>query len=86
VQSLGVGLEHRAIGAAEAERVQVVDGFRARPVEQEPAAVPGVPAAPLGRLHHHDVTPRVVRGARRGRPVAGYHDVSVHAGCTFIID
>jgi hypothetical protein len=78
VQAGRVGLEHPAVGAAEAERVEVLHGRVAWHVEQEPAAVAGVSAAPFGRFQDQDAAPGVVGGDGRGGPgraVPGDHHV-----------
>jgi len=83
VQALGVGGQDGAWGAAEAERVEVVDGDLGREVAQETAAVQGVPATVVDGLEHQDPGARIVsrdRGSGPGRAEADHDDVVAGLG------
>ncbi len=68
MQAHGKGLEHRAIGLTEAERVEMVHGRRPGHVKQEAAGVNAVSTAGRCLLDHSHTGAGVVGSDRRARP------------------
>ena len=67
VEAGGVGGQNRAVGLAEAERVEVLDRDLIIDVEQESARVAAFAPAGAGLLDHADTRAGVVRRDRRAR-------------------
>ena len=80
---VNVGLRDGLIGLAEEQRLDVPDCVPAADIPQEPARVPGVPAARGAFFHHKHAGARVMRGDSRAGPSrAASDDQYIDLSCT----